>query len=66
MIEQLPSAAPAILGFKLQGKLHDQNYQTFVPTLEAAIAPRTAKSGCWPGSRISTAGICMPCRAVQR
>lgn len=27
-----------VLGFKLQGKLHDQDYQTFVPTLEAAIA----------------------------
>ncbi|MCB1825534.1 MAG: STAS/SEC14 domain-containing protein [Candidatus Competibacteraceae bacterium] len=38
MIEQLPSASPAILGFKLQGKLHDRDYQTFVPTLEAAIA----------------------------
>lgn len=37
MIEQIPSNSPKILGFKLQGKLHDQDYRTFVPIVEAAI-----------------------------
>ena len=26
-----------MLGFKMSGKLHDADYQHFVPTLEAAI-----------------------------
>ena len=38
MIEQLPSDSPTVLGFKLKDKLRDEDYQTFVPILEAAIA----------------------------
>ncbi len=38
MIEPLPMSSANILGFKLSGKLHDEDYQTFVPLLEAAIA----------------------------
>jgi hypothetical protein len=38
MIEQLKSNSPNILGFKLEGKLHDADYQTFVPAIDAALA----------------------------
>jgi hypothetical protein len=38
MIEQLSSPADKILGFKLSGKLHDADYKTFVPTVDAAVA----------------------------
>ena len=38
MIEQLKSDAPSVLGFKLSGKLHDEDYKTFVPLVDAAIA----------------------------
>ncbi len=38
MIEQLPSDSPKVLGFKMSGKLHDADYQTFVPIVDAAIA----------------------------
>ncbi len=37
MIEQLPQSTGKILGFKMSGKLHDADYQHFVPTVEAAI-----------------------------
>ena len=37
MIEALTSAHPQILGFKLSGKLHDADYQQFVPAIDAAI-----------------------------
>jgi hypothetical protein len=37
MIEQLKSGTGTILGFKMSGKLHDQDYQQFVPAVEAAI-----------------------------
>jgi hypothetical protein len=37
MIEQLP-ASGKILAFKLSGKLHDADYQNFVPVVEAAVA----------------------------
>ena len=36
MIEQLPSPSEKILGFKLSGKLHDEDYKTFVPAIDAA------------------------------
>jgi len=36
MIEQLPSPSDKILGFKLSGKLHDADYKTFVPAIDAA------------------------------
>jgi SpoIIAA-like len=38
MIEQIPTGVPKILGFKLSGKLHNADYQTFVPAVEAAVA----------------------------
>jgi len=37
MITQLTSNAPNILGFKMSGKLHDEDYKQFVPIVEAAI-----------------------------
>jgi SpoIIAA-like len=38
MIEQLPQSTDKILGFKLSGKLHDEDYKHFVPVIEAAVA----------------------------
>src|ERR1043165_4464982 len=37
MIEQINTASPKVLGFKLSGKLYDEDYQRFMPVLEAAI-----------------------------
>lgn len=36
MIEPLPSTSQKVLGFKLSGKLHDEDYKTFVPAIDAA------------------------------
>jgi hypothetical protein len=38
MIEQLTSNSPKVVGFKLSGKLHDEDYKKFVPLVDAAIA----------------------------
>jgi hypothetical protein len=38
MIEQLSDVPPKALGFKLSGKLHDEDYKTFVPAVDKAIA----------------------------
>lgn len=38
MITQLETGSAKILGFRLNGKLHDADYRRFVPTLEAAQA----------------------------
>jgi SpoIIAA-like len=38
MIEQLSARAGNVLTFKLSGKLHDEDYKTFVPLVDAAIA----------------------------
>ena len=38
MIEQLPSPSDKVLGFRLSGKLHDEDYKTFVPAVDAAAA----------------------------
>jgi hypothetical protein len=38
MIEQLPSSLEQVLGFKKSGKLHDEDYQRFVPVIDAAVA----------------------------
>jgi hypothetical protein len=38
MIEQLPAPADNVLAFKLSGKLHDQDYKTFVPLIDEAVA----------------------------
>ena len=37
MIEKLKESSGNIIGFKLSGKLHDDDYKTFVPALEAVI-----------------------------
>lgn len=38
MIEELNSESGKVLGFRLSGKLHDADYQTFVPRVDQAIA----------------------------
>ena len=38
MIEQLAESSEKVLGFKMSGKLHDEDYKTFVPLVDAAIA----------------------------
>ncbi len=38
MIELLPRTSAKVVGFKLSGKLHDEDYKTFVPLVDAAIA----------------------------
>ena len=38
MIEQLSELPKNALGFKLSGKLHDEDYKQFVPAVDAAIA----------------------------
>ena len=36
MIEQLPSPSDKVLGFRLSGKLRDEDYKTFVPAIDEA------------------------------
>jgi hypothetical protein len=38
MIEQISQGSDKILGFKMSGKLHDEDYKKFVPLVDAAIA----------------------------
>jgi len=38
MIEPLTRGSAGILGFKLSGRLHDEDYKHFVPAVDAAIA----------------------------
>ena len=38
MIEVLPTGTSKVLGFKLSGTLHDPDYATFVPAIDAAVA----------------------------
>jgi hypothetical protein len=38
MIEELNSPSKKALGFKLSGKLHDEDYKVFVPRIDEAIA----------------------------
>jgi hypothetical protein len=38
MIETIQTGSPSIVGFKLHGKLHDDDYKTFVPAVDAAVA----------------------------
>jgi hypothetical protein len=37
MIETLPTDSPKIMGFKLSGKLRDDDYKSFVPAVEAVV-----------------------------
>lgn len=38
MIEMLTGLPPHVVGFKLSGKLHDEDYKTFVPLIDAELA----------------------------
>ena len=38
MIEQLPRSTDKVLGFKISGKLHDEDYKKFVPMIDEAAA----------------------------
>jgi hypothetical protein len=38
MIEQLPQSEGKILGFKMSGKLHDEDYKKFVPLIDSVAA----------------------------
>jgi hypothetical protein len=38
VIEQLPGSSDQVLGFKMSGKLHDEDYKHFVPAVDAAVA----------------------------
>ncbi len=38
MIEAISFDSPKILGFKLSGTLHDEDYKNFVPVIDAALA----------------------------
>lgn len=37
MIEQLPAPADKVLAFRITGQLHDADYKTFGPVIEAAV-----------------------------
>jgi hypothetical protein len=38
VIEQLSGGTGNVLGFKLSGKLHDEDYKAFVPAIDSVIA----------------------------
>jgi hypothetical protein len=38
MIEQLKSDSPKVLAFQMSGKLHDEDYKSFVPMIDDAVA----------------------------
>ncbi len=38
MIEKLSRSSGNVLGFKMSEKLHDEDYKTFVPIVDAAVA----------------------------
>ena len=38
MVEQIPQSSEKVLGFKISGKLHDDDYKNFVPVIDAAVA----------------------------
>ena len=38
MIEPLSLSSNKVLGFKVSGKLHDEDYKKFVPVIDAAVA----------------------------
>lgn len=37
MIDSIPTGSDKVLGFKMSGKLHDEDYKKFVPLVDAAI-----------------------------
>ena len=40
MIETIETGSPKVIGVKLTGKLHDDDYQSFVPKMEAIMAAK--------------------------
>jgi hypothetical protein len=38
MIAALETASPKIIAFRLSGKLHDEDYRSFVPAVDSAVA----------------------------
>lgn len=38
MIETIETGLPKVIGLKLHGKLHDEDYQSFVPMVDAVVA----------------------------
>lgn len=38
MLQTLPTNYPKVLGFRMAGKLHDEDYKIFVPAIDAAVA----------------------------
>lgn len=38
MIQTIPTDLPKTIGFKLSGKLHDEDYRSFEPTVETVLA----------------------------
>ncbi len=47
MIEKLSSPTPEAIGFKLSGQLHDADYRTFVPEVDAALAAGSTGLLAW-------------------
>ena len=45
MISELPTDSPRVLAFKLTGKLHDADYETFIPAIDGGIATALASGG---------------------
>lgn len=43
MIEQLPGGSDNVLAFRMSDKLHDEDYKTFVPLVDQAIAKSGGK-----------------------
>jgi hypothetical protein len=47
MIERLDRSSGKVVGFKLSGKLHDEDYKHFVPAIDAAVGEGKAKILAW-------------------
>ena len=47
MIETLDRSSGKVIGFKLSGKLHDEDYKHFVPAIDAAAGEGKAKILAW-------------------
>lgn len=47
MIELLPNRSDQIVGFKLSGILHDTDYETFVPAVEAGLKEGKHRMLAW-------------------
>lgn len=47
MIEQLPESSGKVLGFKLSGKLHDEDYKLFVPVIDTSASEGKVRLLAW-------------------